>query len=75
MLVSLMRSMKPKVLESFKDYNAQKEFLAKIANKKQIIVELKADKNIITQTHPEMINKILKENKNIIVYKSNTCSL
>lgn len=68
MLVSLMRAMKPKILESFKDYNAQKEFLAKLATNKNLTVVLKSDKNIINEPHSEAINQVLKNQQTIVVY-------
>ncbi len=70
MLVSLMRAMKPKMLDSFKDYNAQKEFLAKLNNSKSITAVLKSDKNIVKTTHKQSINNAIKNNT-VIVYNSN----
>lgn len=71
MLVALMKAMKPKILESFKDYNAQKEFLAKISKNKNIIVVVQHNNG---HMNPQQINKINKlnklliENKPIIIY-------
>lgn len=44
-VANLMRAMKPKILESFKDYNAQKEFLAKVKENKNVLVILKNQSN------------------------------
>lgn len=68
MLVSLMRAMKPKMLDSFKDYNAQKEFLAKVKESKSITVVLTSNSNIINKPHNKKINQLLKNDSHIIVY-------
>lgn len=68
MLVSLMRAMKPKILESFKDYNAQKEFLAKLSTNKNIIVVLKNQNNLIKNPQMENTNNYLKTTQKVIVY-------
>lgn len=69
MLVALMKAMKPKILESFKDYNAQKEFLAKLKKNKNVLVVLKSDKNILKQIECNSIINYINKGKTIIVYK------
>lgn len=68
MLVALIRAMKPKMLDSFKDYNAQKEFLAKLNNNKRVTVVLNDKKNIIKQVSLESVNKYLNKKGTIIIY-------
>lgn len=68
MLVALMRAMKPKMLDSFKDYNAQKEFLAKLNNNKRVTVVLNDKKNIVKQVSLESVNKYLNKKGTIIIY-------
>ena len=46
MLIALMRSMKPKILDSFKDQNIQKEFLAKKQENKAIVIQVYSSKKI-----------------------------
>ena len=57
-VANLMRAMKPKILESFKDYNAQKEFLAKIKENKHVLVILKKqdNTNVISSLLPNLSN-------------------
>lgn len=68
MLVALIRAMKPKMLDSFKDYNAQKEFLAKLNNNKRVTVVLNDKKNIVKQVSLESVNKYLNKKGTIIIY-------
>lgn len=74
MLVSLMRALKPKVLESFKDYNAEKEFLAKINKSKKLTVLLYHGNDIpnttILKSNYNLITNNLKRKK-IVVYHYN----
>lgn len=68
MLVALMRAMRPKMLDSFKGSDAQKEFLAKLKAKKTILVVLENDKNIIQDTKYKNINSLINEKKIVTVY-------
>lgn len=71
MLVSLMRALKPKILDSFKDYNAQKEFLARINNKKNLTVFLNYG-NSLEEIKKLQLNYNLfgnnQKNKKLVIY-------
>lgn len=71
MLVSLIRAMKPKILESFEDYNAQKEFLAKINKNKKITVVLNHGEikdNLLDLKKQYNLISLNQNDKKIIVY-------
>lgn len=68
MLVSLLRAIKPQMLESFKDQNAQKEFVKKLLDNKNLLVILKDNKNIITKVENNNINNFLKHDGKIAIY-------
>lgn len=57
-VANLIRAMKPKMLDSFKDDHAQKEFLSKVTNNKNTLVILRnnENKNVISNTHNNEIN-------------------
>lgn len=57
-VANLIRSMKPKMLDSFKDYHAQKEFVAKVKDNKNVLVVLRKDnnENVISDIYNNQIN-------------------
>lgn len=68
MLVALLRAMKPKMLDSFKGYDAQKEFLAKLKEKKTILVILNDDKNIIKEPQAKNVSDFINKEQTVVVY-------
>ncbi len=57
-VANLIRAMKPKMLDSFKDHHAQKEFLSKVTNNKNTLVILRnnENRNVISNIHNNEIN-------------------
>jgi hypothetical protein len=60
--------MKPKILESFKDYNVQKEFLSKVSQKKQITIIVKNEDGFIQPQQGFNTPKNISKQQSVIVY-------
>lgn len=66
-----MRALKPKILDSFKDYNAQKEFLARINKNKKLTVFLNYGNNLEEIKKLQLNYNLFgnnQKNKKLVIY-------